>query len=225
VRLADTDHHGGQYAWWSNRRNMLSSSLTREVDLTGVDAATLEFWTWRDIESHFDYGYVAASTDDGRTWETLPGTTSTDDDPNRANYGHGYTDKSIEWTREAVDLSPYAGRTILLRFWYITDPGLNLAGWLIDDISIPEIGLTDDAEEDEHGWVVDGFVRSSNVLPQRYIVQLVEEGPRTTVRRIELDESNRATFELGEGTRRATLIVSGATRWTSEPAPYRITAE
>jgi hypothetical protein len=226
VRLADTDPYGGQYAWWSNRRNMLSSSLTREVDLGGVDAATLHFTTWHDIESHFDYGYVAVSTDGGRTWETLPGRTSTDDDPNQANYGHGYTGVSEGWSREEVDLSPYAGQEVLLRFWYITDPGLNQPGWLIDDIAIPEIGFADDAEdENASGWTVDGFVRSSNLVPQAYIVQLVEEGPQTTVRRIELDEEGQATFELAEETTRAMLVVSGATRWTSEPAPYRVVAE
>jgi hypothetical protein len=230
VRLADTDPHGGQYAWWSNRRNMLSSNLTREVDLSAVDSATLEFWTWHDIESHFDYGYVAVSTDGGQTWETLPGTTSSDADPNQANFGHGYTGVSEGWSRQKVDLNPYAGQEILLRFWYISDPGLNQPGWLIDDIRIPEIGFADDAETDDAdgdagGWTVDGFVRSSNRVPQAYIVQLVEEGPRTTVRRIELDEQGRATFELGEETENAVLVVSGASRWTSEPAPYRVTAE
>jgi immune inhibitor A len=229
VRLADTDPHGGQYAWWSNRRNMLSSSLTREVDLTDVDTATLQFWTWHDIEADFDYGYVAASTDDGRTWETLPGTTSTSSDPNHANYGHGHTGVSEGWSREEVDLGRYAGTEFLLRFWYITDPGLNQPGWLIDDISIPEIGFADDAEGETEGdvgrWTVDGFVRSSNAVPQTYIVQLVEYGPQMTVRRLELDDSNRAAFELAEDTKRAVLIVSGATRWTSEPAPYRVVAE
>lgn len=225
VRLAGADPYGGQYAWWSNRRNMLSSSLTREVDLTGVDRATLRFWTWHDIEADFDYGYVAVSTDGGRTWETLPGTTSTDADPNRANYGHGYTGKSEGWSRQEVDLSPHAGQEILLRFWYLTDPGLNQPGWLIDDISIPEIGFADDGEGPDHGWTVDGFVRSSNRVPQRYVVQLVEYGPRTTVRPIELDAEGRAEFTLGAETTRAVLIVSGATRWTSEAAPYRVRRE
>jgi bacillopeptidase F (M6 metalloprotease family) len=209
---------------------MLSSSLTRAIDLTDVDAATLHFATWHDIESHFDYGYVAVSTDGGQTWETLPGTTSSDADPNQANFGHGYTGVSEGWSRQKVDLNPYAGQEILLRFWYISDPGLNQPGWLIDDIRIPEIGFADDAETDDAdgdagGWTVDGFVRSSNRVPQAYIVQLVEEGPRTTVRRIELDEQGRATFELGEETENAVLVVSGASRWTSEPAPYRVTAE
>jgi hypothetical protein len=212
-------------AWWSNRRNMLSSSLTRQVDLGAVETATLHFWTWYDIETDFDYGYVMASTDDGRTWETLPGTHTTAQDPNNANFGHGYTDKSRDWLEEQVDLSPYAGQEILLRFWYITDPGLNQSGWLIDDIAIPEIGFSDDAEQGDGGWAVEGFIRSSNDLPQVYAVHLVEYGPQTTVRRVELDAENGAEIVLGDETERAVLIVSGMTRWTSEPAPYRVTAE
>ena len=223
VRLAGADPHGGEFSWWSNRRNMLSGSLTRQVDLTEVEAATLHFWTWYDIEEDFDYGYVAVSSDDGHTWETLPGTHTTSDDPNQANYGFGYTGKSTDWLEEQVDLTTYAGRQILLRFWTISDPGLNQPGWLIDDVAIPEIGFADDGEQGDSGWMVDGFIRSSNDVPQSYIVQLVEFGPQVTVRRLSLDAENKAEVDLGESTERAVLIVSGATRWTSEPAPYRVT--
>jgi bacillopeptidase F (M6 metalloprotease family) len=225
VRLTGTDLRDGQFAWWSNRRNMLSSSLTRQVDLGEVEAATLRFWTWHDIEDDFDYGYVTVSTDDGRTWETLPGTHTRSENPNNANFGQGYTGKSESWREEQVDLTPYAGQQILLRFWYITDPGLNQPGWLVDDISIPEIGFSDDAEQGNGGWTVDGFVRSSNDLPQSYSVQLVEYGPQTTVRRLDLDAENKAQVELGAETKRAVLIVSGVTPWTSELAPYRITVK
>jgi immune inhibitor A len=222
VELAATEPHGGAFAWWSNRRNMLSSSLTRPVDLSQVQEARLHFWTWFDLEEHFDYGYVAASTDNGETWTTLPGTHTTADDPNQANYGHGYTGKSGSWLEEEIDLTPYAGGRILLRFWSITDPGLNQPGWLVDDIAIPEIGFQDDAETGESGWTTDGFIRSSNLLSQSYLVQLVEYGPQTTVRRLELDAANRGWVRVGEGVDRAVLIVSGATRWTSEAAPYRV---
>lgn len=225
VRLAATDPHAGEFSWWSNRRNMLSSSLTRQVDLRGVESAILHFWTWYDIEEDFDYGYVAVSTDGGRTWETLPGTHTTSENPNNANYGYGYTGKSQGWMKEQVTLSAYAGQQILLRFWYITDPGLNQPGWLVDDISIPEIGFSDATEQGDGGWTVDGFVRSSNNLPQSYVVQLVEYGPQTSVRRLNLDAENRTQVELGTDTDRAVLIVSGATYWTSELAPYRVTLE
>lgn len=222
ARLASTDVRDGQFAWWSNRRNMLNSSLTRRVDLRGAEKATLHFWTWYDIEEHFDYGYVAVSTDGGRTWTTLSGTHSTSADPNDANYGNGYTGKSQEWLEEEIDLGPFAGQEILLRFWYLSDPGLNQPGWLIDDISIPEIGFVDNAEQDGSGWTVDGFIRSSNDVPQSYIVQLVEYGPQTMVRRLQLDSANRIQVTLGEDTQRAVLVVSGATQWTSQAAPYRI---
>ncbi len=221
VRLTDTSPRGS-LAWWSNRRNMLSSSLTRQVDLRSVSKATLRFATWYDIESDFDYAYVAVSTDQGRTWKTLPGTYTTSNDPNKANLGHAYTGKSGGWLNEQVDLSAFAGQVILLRFWYISDPGLNQSGWLVDDISIPEIGWADNAETLDAGWTVDGFIRSSNEVPQHYVVQWVEFGAQTTVRRITLDAHNRAELELGDQVKRAVLIVSGATLWTSEAAPYRI---
>ena len=39
-----------------------------------------------------------------------------------------------------MDLSDYAGEeSVLLRFEYITDDGVNLDGILIDDVAIPEI--------------------------------------------------------------------------------------
>ncbi|MCP4542792.1 MAG: hypothetical protein GY832_37185 [Chloroflexi bacterium] len=225
VRVAATDPHAGEFSWWSNRRNMMSSSLTRLVDLGDVESATLHFWTWHNIEDDFDYGYVMVSTDGGRTWETLPGMHTTDENPNNANFGQAYTGKSESWLEERIDLTPYAGQEVLLRFWYITDPGLNQPGWLIDDISIPEIGFSDDAEQEDSGWTVDGFVRSSNDLPQAYSVQLVEYGPQTSVRRLDLDTENKVEVELGVETDRAVLVVSGVTYWTSELAPYRVTIE
>src|SRR5205085_178099 len=59
--------------WWSNRSDSGDSRLTREVDLSGVARATLRFSAWYDLERDFDYTYVAASTDGGLSWVTLPG--------------------------------------------------------------------------------------------------------------------------------------------------------
>ena len=213
----------GVTSWWSNRRNMLSSSITRQVDLTGVDRATLRFRTWFDVEKDFDYGYVVVSTNNGRTWSTLRGAHTTSRDPHKANYGHGYTGKSGAWLNEETALDEYAGQRILLRFWYITDPGLTQPGWLIDDISIPEIGFRDGGERSNGRWDVDGFIRSNGELVQRYVVRLVEFGEQITVTDVALDGQNRGEIRLGDKTQRAVLIVCGATLWTSELAPYRVT--
>ena len=50
-----------------------------------------------------------------------------------------------------MDLSEYAGadgESVLVRFEYITDEGVNLDGIVIDDIAVPELGFADDAETD-----------------------------------------------------------------------------
>jgi hypothetical protein len=212
----------GEFAWWSYRRNMLDSRLTRQVDLTSVDQATLRFSTWYDIEGDFDYGYVAVSLDEGQSWQTLTGTHTTSSDPNAANYGRGYTGRSARWLQETIDLSSFCGQHVLLRFWYITDPGLNRPGWLIDDIAIPEIGFRDDAETPADGWTAEGFVRSANDVPQTYQVLLVEfRDDGAHVRSLTMQDS-LGSVTLSEAAPRAVLLVAGTARWTSELAPYKV---
>ncbi len=147
VPLLANEPHSGRGQWWSARGDSIDTTLTRELDLTGLASATLRFWTWFDIERWFDYGYVEVSTDGGATWKALPGRHTTDDDPLRQAYGPGYTGKSgggeePEWVEESIDLTPFAGGRVLLRFEYVTDGGVNTPGWAIDDISVPELGLS-----------------------------------------------------------------------------------
>ena len=155
AKVLDTDAHSGQTFWYSNRRDAANMTLTHPFDLSGQTKATLDYWTWFNIEGDFDYGYVEVSTDNGTTWDTLKGQYTTDTNPNGANYGHGYTghsghdpksDAAPEWVHEQVDLSAYAGKAIQVRFDYVTDEGFNEPGWAIDDISIPELNYQTDAE-------------------------------------------------------------------------------
>jgi immune inhibitor A len=227
VRQLPPSPVSGQGLWWSNRADSLNSTLTREVDLRSVRAATLRFKLWFDIEQDYDYAYVAASRDGGRTWQALPGRHTTDRDPLRIAYGPGYSGRSgggesATWVDEVIDLSPFAGEQILLRFEYVTDEATVADGLAIDDLSIAEIGLRDAAETDG-GWQPSGFLRISGPLAQRFIVQLVEQrdGAATTVRRIDLDAANDAQITIPRTAGTATLLVSGATLGTNEPASYR----
>ena len=141
TKLLPTDPHSGKAMWWSDRADGLDSTLTRTVDLRGATAPKLSFWTWFEIEKDYDYAYVAVSTDGGARWTTLAAPATTRDDPNGSNLGNGYTDNSgggrtPAWIQQEVDLSPYAGKEIQLRFEYVTDGALNLHGMAIDDIAI-----------------------------------------------------------------------------------------
>ncbi|MCH8066391.1 MAG: immune inhibitor A [Chloroflexi bacterium] len=226
--IAARENATGRF-WRAARGDSIDATLTRELDLSRVQQATLTFRTWFDIERDFDFAYVMASRDGGRTWSTLAGREAKIDDPLGIGFGPAYSGRSgggdeAVWVEERIDLSAYAGSRILLRFEYITDSGLNRPGWAIDDIAVPEIGFFDDAEEDAGGWRRQGFLRLVEPLAQRFELRLVTFGSPPLVREIAVDSSNRAVVPLaglGVDFQTAVLVVVGATVGTTEVAPYR----
>ncbi len=207
--------------WWSDRGDSIDSRLTREFNLRGLQLATLRYQVWFDIERGWDYGYVAASSDGGRTWRALPGRHTTDYNPVGAGYGPGYTGASgsgaPQWLQEEVDLTSFAGAKVLVRFEYVTDDSANLPGLAVDDIEVPELGFHDTAEIDA-GWQPEGFRRVQAPLPQRFLLQLVERGQPSQVTRVEVSAANQAEVRL---TGPATIVVAAITDGTTELAPYR----
>ncbi len=228
VPLTSGGPHGGQGFWWSNRGDVAAPRLTRAVDLRGVTQATLTFWAWYDVEDGYDYAYAEVSTDGGTTWQPLPATDTTAANPNGNNLGNGFTGRSGSgaaptWVRERADLSPYAGQPILLRFEYVTDDGVNLQGFAVDDIRIPEIGFADDAEAPgANGWQAEGFVHTGALLPERFAVALITPGNPPAVQWLTLDSANRATIGLPAG-QAATLMVMALAPGTVQPGHYTVT--
>ncbi len=225
-----TTAHSGKAFWWSDRADLLDSTLTRTVDLRGArSAATLRFWTWYEIEADFDYAYVEVSTNGGTRWSTLRATSTTADDPNRVNLGQGLTGisgggKDPAWVQQTVDLAAYTGREVQLRFQYVTDGALNLHGIAIDDLEIAEIGWRDDAEADGD-WKANGFVRSTNVVKQRYVAQLIRFGPRATVERHQAPDGTLEITYDASGDRRAPLLaVTAFAVRTTRPATFTLEA-
>lgn len=232
VGLAPAAPASGRYAWWSNRGDEGVQTLTRPLDLRGVSQATLQYDLWYEIELDYDYLFTTVSTDGGGTWTTLQGRATTTEDPQGQNFGNAHTGVSgtpgVEtdsgargaWIGEQMDLTPFAGKEVLLRFWMVNDAGYNAPGALIDNIRVPEIGFSDDAEGDG-GWEASGFVRTTGELPQRWTLRLVRQGPGgTAVEPVPTDGAGRATVELGEG-ERGVLVVLGSTPFTTEPARYQ----
>ncbi len=211
--------------WWSNRGDAIDSRLTRAFDLTSVTRATLLFRTWFDIERAWDYAYVEVSQDNGRTWKLLRGQQTTDLNPIGMAYGPGYTGRSgggntPAWVEERIDLTPFAGQRILLRFEYVTDGGLHREGWAIQGIRIPEIGFDDEADAPA-GWDAEGFVRLDRPLAQRFALRLVQ-GDRITP--VPLDDANRAAFDVDPSQGPAVLVVVALTGDSRAPAAYALSA-
>ena len=228
-RLIPTDPHSGRTFWWSDKGDGMDSTLTREVDLRSVPSAKLAFWAWYDIEADYDYAYVEASVDGGAHWVPLRTEASTSTDPNGQNLGNGLTGVSggsggPAWVRLSADLTSFAGKQIQLRFQYVTDGNLNLGGFAIDDIEIP--GRAVDEAESDNGWNASGFVRSTNVVAQRFIVQVLRFADRPTVERRTVD-NGQLTLEIDStADRRPPLLaVTGLAVRTTQPAAFTVSAE
>ena len=225
TRLIGGDPKGASFEWWSNDGDSIDTRLTRSVDLRSVKTATLHFWTWYDIEGGYDYAYVEASVNGGKTWVTLPTRDTTVDNPNGQNYGNGFTGTSggstATWLPESVDLSPFGGQPLLIRFEYITDDSYNADGFAIDGAEIPEIGFHDDSSAD-NGWVAEGFARIDNQVPQSYLVEALSSTGPVNVVPMKVGADGKGALDLPGG-QIVTIAVAGLTRSTTHGAPYTLT--
>ncbi len=221
-QVVPADPHSGDYAFWSNKGDELDMTLTQEFDFSGASGKlTLNYWTWYDLETDYDYLYLEAQVNGGE-WQILRTPSSTDENPSGNSYGWGYNGVTGEWIQESVDLSEFAGQKVTLRFEYVTDAAVNGEGFLLDDISIPEINYESDFENDDAGWQAEGWVRIQNALPQTYRVAVIHMGNNPTVETMTLDADNSGTIQI-DG--RSVLVVSGTTRFTRIPTGYEFSVD
>ncbi len=226
VTLLSPAAHSGRYYWWSNRADASMTTLVRSFDFSEIEAGrsiTMTYWAWRDIEVGYDQVEVEASAD-GDEWCALPPSPEPDD-------------VSRQWTQEQVDLSLYAGTQVTVRFKYLTDEAVTGEGFFVDDIAVPVIGYTDDAESATPTWEPHGFIHSDGRVRQRYLVYLIglkeKNASAPTIERLhfpldqEIELNGQVSVEWiaplkSEGWAEAVLVVSGLAPVTSYPASYAI---
>lgn len=232
VRIINNDPYQTTNEWWSNRYDNLDSTLTHSFDLSSLAGkqATLQFATWFDLERDYDYAFVEVSTD-GMNWTTLKGQYTTASNPSGTNWGNGYTGESgggsvPQWVQESIDITPYAGKKIQVRFEEVTNDKVNQQGFAVDQIRIPELHIQDTLDSDNN-WVSNGFIRSNNVLPEHYTMQaLVYQGQQLSVTDTKIDlASGQGTLtvpDFGTHVTRIVLIVSAYAPATTLAANYHV---
>lgn len=220
----------GDAMWYGGRADTSVASIERAFDLSGLAQANLDYRVWFDIEPDYDFAYVSASTDGGRTWALLTTPTMSRANPTGNNLGVGYTGRSgagaqPEWMEQSVDLSPFVGSVVWIRFSYVTDDAFVGEGIALDDIRISALGYFDGAEERDDGWTVRGFARVGRALPQSWLVQVVEiTGGSFDVARIEVDGAGRAEWRGSPSADRVVVALSATTPVTTQRASYSIFA-
>ncbi|MHB1318631.1 MAG: hypothetical protein ACYCYF_08455, partial [Anaerolineae bacterium] len=225
TRLVPADAPSGTSVWWSNRGDAGHSWLERRIDLRGATHATLTYDLWYDIEWGWDWAGVRVSMDEGEHWTWVAGLHSVTPPPGSVAPHVAYTGRSsaqggpdgsrvAEWVKERVDLSPYAGREILVRFDMVTDDALNEPGLCIDNLAIDAIGWRDEHTVADDAWVASGFARIDNRLPLVYVVQVVRyAGDEVVIQRLEATGGHGEWRlpDLGGVTDRAVLLISALT--------------
>ncbi len=181
VPLPVTPH--GTYHWWGGADNSHNAMMTTRSPIPiPAGGATLSFAAAWDIETGYDFLWVQVSTDNGATWTTLANADTTCThfaDWIGGSYGFpadmcaagigGFTGTNASWPAyqtETFDLQRFAGRNVLLRFWYMTDPSVLRAGAFIDDVAVIGTPFADNAEGDDARWrYADGWRRYDNTRP------------------------------------------------------------
>ena len=222
VKLLPIDPRSGDYYFWSNYGDSSDMTLTQTFDLRNVvGSVSLNYWTWFDIESDYDYLYLLASPN-GNDWSLLTPERCTKADPTGSNYGCGYNGKSNGWIQESVDLTQFAGSEVTLQFEYITDLAVNGDGFVMDDVSIDAIKYFTDFEQDDGGWDGQGFVRVKNSLPQNFGFSIIDLS-NAYVDRMAISIGGLAIDQkFGQVEQSPVFVLNGLTRYTHIPADYRI---
>ncbi|WGL18045.1 immune inhibitor A [Microbulbifer bruguierae] len=137
----------GDYAYYSGSGDGLNNYMLVPVDLSGATSAKVSFKAWYDIETDWDYAYIAVYSAAGLV--PIEGNISTTTDPYGQNPGFGITGASSGWVDAEFDLSAYAGQQFFLVFYYWTDGYVSNPGFFADDIQVSAdetVLWTDDAE-------------------------------------------------------------------------------
>ncbi len=116
------------------------------INLGGLSEASLNFYSWWEIEginpnaNGFDLMVIQVDTGYGFfDWAKLnPYTDPIDGDrAHKAFTSTGFHRKPI-WVNYDIDLTPFAGKKIMIQFYFTTRDGLynGFRGWFIDDLKI-----------------------------------------------------------------------------------------
>jgi hypothetical protein len=136
--------------WWSGEGvDLQDTSIVGTATVNTADP-TLTFVTKYGIESFWDFGFVQVSADNGATWTSLSNAYTTSDYDPSAHPAiiaqlPGLTDYNPDWptwTTMSFDLTAYAGKTVQIRFRYMTDWGTTYEGWWINSATVSGTPLT-----------------------------------------------------------------------------------
>ncbi|MRX74300.1 M6 family metalloprotease domain-containing protein [Bacillus lacus] len=149
---------GKKYYYSTKGDNLHTEMSTPLFDLTKASSAEFSFKALYDVEYDYDYLYVHAVTEDGKS--VTIDTIGDEDTLNGAETTNG------QWVDKSYDLSQFKGKKVKLVFEYVTDGGLALEGFALDNAQLKVDGqavFSDDAEGTPK-FALNGFIVSDGTF-------------------------------------------------------------
>ncbi|MBM3322853.1 hypothetical protein FJY69_05195, partial [candidate division WOR-3 bacterium] len=116
--LSSTQRRSGNYSFQLRNGNNVSNYIVTKDPYPVQAGDSLRFWVWYNTENNYDV-VVAEVSIEGREWHQLH---------------DRLTGNSNGWVRRAYSLAPWVGRSVFIRFRYMTDDNTVGTGVYIDDV-------------------------------------------------------------------------------------------
>jgi hypothetical protein len=113
-----TQKHGGTYSASLGNGNNISNYISTKDPYPVQAGDSLKYWIWYNTENNYDVVTTEVSLE-GKEWFQLH---------------DRYTGNSSGWVRKAYSLAPWVGKSVFIRFRYMTDDGTTGSGVYVDDV-------------------------------------------------------------------------------------------
>jgi hypothetical protein len=168
-------------------------TLSDTINLTGTVNPRMEFTAKWAMEATYDYIRVQVSTNFGTSWTNLAGryTKTVSGQPSYTDIKH--------WKREQINLNPYIGQRVRIRFNFITDNGVPGDGFYMDNFKVVDYVDTPT-----------GITQISSEIPQEFRLEQNYPNPfnpNTTIR-YSIPEEGAVTMKIYDaaGIEQLTLV-------------------
>ena len=136
--------NSGTKVWGTVLGGIYSNSVqwtleTPSISLPAADGAELRFWQWYSIESGWDGGNIKIAVDGGGFNLVTPTPDYNDQTINAFGDTPGYTGNA-GWHEVVVDMTPFAGHALVVRWTLGTDSSETRHGWYLDDMAVTAWG-------------------------------------------------------------------------------------
>ena len=118
-----TQKHGGVYSASLGNGNNIANYISTKDPYPVQSGDSLKYWIWHNTENNYDVTVSEVSLE-GKEWIQLH---------------DRFTGNSSGWQYKAFPLEPWVGKSVFIRFRYMTDDGTTGSGVYVDDVwPVPE---------------------------------------------------------------------------------------